>query len=174
MYNKKWWAENKERVNAQRRDIYKEQNVEMREKRRLYKLKNKDKISAATKRHYARHKNSILKRSREWYEKNKAHKLRVAKLWREHNKIRSNSYSAKRRAVLLTTDITSDFLENLWGSTKFCVLCGVSLEDNSKYPNGKELDHIKPICIGGLHNQDNVRYICVKCNRKRPKDGSDL
>lgn len=28
--------------------------------------------------------------------------------------------------------------------------------------------------FGGLHIMKNVRYICRRCNLKRPKDGSDI
>lgn len=38
----------------------------------------------------------------------------------------------------------------------------------------KPLDHIKPLCIGGLHMKDNVRYVHGICNKRRPRDGSDI
>jgi len=80
----------------------------------------------------------------------------------------------KRRTVLKQTDITSAWLKLLWEDTSHCILCGKKMNDDSKYPDGKQLDHIIPINIGGLHMMDNVRYVCCICNNTRPKDGRDL
>ena len=43
-------------------------------------------------------------------------------------------------------------------------------------PNSRHLDHIIPLNpkASGTHTTDNVRFICLKCNLKRPKDGSDI
>jgi len=41
-------------------------------------------------------------------------------------------------------------------------------------PAAKHVDHIKPLCIGGLHTRDNVRVICQDCNLRRPRNGSDV
>lgn len=58
--------------------------------------------------------------------------------------------------------------------TTHCELCGIELDSNgSKYPNGKQLDHITPLNVGGMHTKDNIRFICLKCNVSRPHDGSD-
>ena len=93
---------------------------------------------------------------------------------KEKVKAKNRILSAKRRMAVFETDITHEFLRELWILSEFCLLCGKKMLDNSSYPDGKELDHITPICCGGKHLMSNVRYICAKCNRCRPKDGSDL
>lgn len=30
-----------------------------------------------------------------------------------------------------------------------------------------EIDHIKPVCLGGTNDLDNLRLACRKCNRKK-------
>jgi hypothetical protein len=80
----------------------------------------------------------------------------------------------KRRAITKTTDITSQWLKVLWDETTHCVECGKQMENHSKYPDGRHLDHVIPLCLGGLHLTNNVRYICAKCNLSRPKNGSDI
>ena len=87
--------------------------------------------------------------------------------------VASNSHH-KRRTQTQFTDIDSNWLNNLFNKTKKCPLCKCKLSDNGKqYPDGKQLDHITPLNIGGEHMKNNVRFICMKCNLERPKDGSD-
>lgn len=54
-----------------------------------------------------------------------------------------------------------------------CPLCGARMTDKPNLPNSKHLDHILPLNQGGTHTHGNVRIICLDCNIKRPKDGSD-
>jgi hypothetical protein len=90
------------------------------------------------------------------------------------DKLASDNKRFRRRLAMKSTDITSIWLKQLWESATHCVLCGKQMEDNGSYPNGKNLDHMLPLCVGGTHEMSNVRYICAKCNITRPKNGSDL
>lgn len=76
----------------------------------------------------------------------------------------------KRRKKYDNTDITTSWLRELWNKTTQCELCGIELENHTKYPRGKHLDHIIPLCANGargLHIRSNVRYICALCNLTR-------
>jgi hypothetical protein len=75
----------------------------------------------------------------------------------------------KRRQLMRArkTDITTSFLVNLWNSTDICVECGNKMENHCQYPLGRNLDHIIQLSKGGLHMQNNVRYIHAICNFKR-------
>lgn len=73
----------------------------------------------------------------------------------------------RRRALYQKTDISDMWLLQLWQTTTICILCNKIMEDNGSYPNGKHLDHIIPLSLGGLHTMSNVRYICAECNCKR-------
>ena len=74
------------------------------------------------------------------------------------------NYDHLRRPGITETDITPEWLVELYNTTKICVLCNVKLSNDVIYPNGKHLDHIHPLCRGGKHTRSNVRYICANCN----------
>lgn len=149
------------------------------------------------KKEYAQtHRKQINTKNKKWREKNperfkemrrrsynKIKKTQLEMLrarWRENQKsekaiIRDKNKKHNRRLKYKITDITAKWLNNLFNSTAHCSLCGIKMDNNgSKYPNGKQLDHITPISVGGLHMRNNVRFICMKCNLERPKDGSDI
>lgn len=91
----------------------------------------------------------------------------------ERNRDYQRQYIHKHRSKLQYTDITKDWLNDLFNSTLLCPLCGCELDNNGRtYPSGKQLDHIIP--LGGTHTMDNVRFICLKCNVSRPKKGYDI
>lgn len=139
--------------------------------------------------HYEDNKEEKKKYQNEWYFKNRLNKLKYTKEYRVKNKDRLNEWSreyekdprriltrsisrVKRRSRIKSfdTDITAEFLTNLWEETHTCEVCEKELIDKKD----AHLDHIVPLCIGGEHMSYNVRYICSQCNLKRPKDGSDL
>ena len=60
------------------------------------------------------------------------------------------------------------FLIGLRLSTAYCELCFVLLDEVRV-----DLDHVRPVAVGGLHSTDNVRFICKRCNQQRPKSGKD-
>lgn len=165
---------------------------------KLYRKKNRDKLIAYSreyyKKYYAENREKILEKCKKyrdenpdkhklfrdnWYKSNKDKRAIKIKEWRDKNKEKTKTYTRishyKRRKQMLDTDINKEWLLELFMNTKFCCICKVELSDNGRdYPNGKHLDHIKPLAVGGSHTKDNVRFICVKCNVSRPKDGSDV
>jgi hypothetical protein len=168
---------------------------DIREYDREWRKRNVDKSVAISKRYNLKLKqdsarSSVLrdkrnKRRRKWRLTHRdAERQRLAEWYRKsggstperRKKYRMSVINClhKRRAVYKKSDITSNYLKALWEDTTHCILCGKQMNDNSKYPDGKELDHIIPLCINGTHTINNVRYICSKCNRTRPRDGSDL
>jgi 5-methylcytosine-specific restriction endonuclease McrA len=79
-----------------------------------------------------------------------------------------------RRARQQHTDITSEWMIELWRSTTTCPLCQRKLANRPGHERSRNLDHIVPIARGGKHMRSNVRIICRECNLKRPYDGSDI
>lgn len=75
----------------------------------------------------------------------------------------------KNGIVKESEKVTPKFLRKLKKSTIFCEICGI-LQYDKKF----DLDHILPLSLNGKHVIENLRYICFSCNRKRPKDASDL
>lgn len=80
---------------------------------------------------------------------------------------------SKRRSVTKDSDITPAQEGEMRRRARKCRLCGVFMTSKPLLPNSKHLDHIVPIGVGGTHTHGNVRIICLTCNLKRPKDGSD-
>jgi 5-methylcytosine-specific restriction endonuclease McrA len=86
--------------------------------------------------------------------------------------------AARRRTKYTPSDLTAADIKALKDAAHSCPLCGVEMTGNStgrhlKLATAKELDHIVPLAVGGLHVRANVRVICRGCNLSRPKDGSD-
>lgn len=84
---------------------------------------------------------------------------------------RRNRDHVRRSAV---SDITAAQELSMRSVARKCPLCGVRLTDTPNLPNSKHLDHILPIGVGGTHTHGNVRIICLACNVRRPRDGSDF
>jgi len=87
-------------------------------------------------------------------------------------KILNHQFYAKNKTKRKVTDITKEYLIELFLNTEKCLLCGVGLSDNGREMNGKQFDHIIPIINGGMHTKENIRVICTKCNRSRPINSS--
>jgi 5-methylcytosine-specific restriction endonuclease McrA len=75
----------------------------------------------------------------------------------------------KRRAGYKDTDITSSWLAELLAAAENCPLCGIIMKPYRSYPDGKHIDHIKPLASGGKHVMSNVWIICAKCNLTKSK-----
>mgnify|MGYP001608873527 CR=1 FL=1 len=79
-----------------------------------------------------------------------------------------------RRSRCKETDIDVRWIITLRNDTDICVVCGIVMVEDGMLSNGKTLDHILPLNVGGKHMKINVRYICRTCNIKRPRDGHDI
>jgi len=145
-----------------------------RERADKHYLDNKEEKKKYQSKYYKEHRAERLEYKDQYYEKNKEIILKKSKEYeRDPRRILTRSISrAKRRSRIKSfdTDITAEFLTNLWEETHTCEVCGKELIDKKD----AHLDHIIPLNIGGEHMSYNVRYICAECNMKRPKDGSDL
>ena len=162
----RWYYRNREKQKEQRKpydaENYKNNKSKFKEKNTAYYFENKDQID-----------NRNMK-----YRSDNPDKIKeIDKKWRstENGKISRRLSNLKRRLKTEHTDITRSWVLNLKMSADFCPLCKTEMVDDGQvYPNGKHLDHIIPVNIGGKHIKSNVRYVCYKCNISRPKDGSDL
>lgn len=135
-------------------------NIEKKkEYQKQYYLENIEERREYKRSHYKEHKEEL----KEWFKEYEKDPRRVL--------TRSVS-RAKRRSKIkeFDTDITAEFLTNLWEETNTCEICGKELNDKKK----AHLDHTIPLSVGGEHMTYNVRYVCADCNLTRPKDGRDL
>ena len=176
------------RLNHKNDLVYKKRKAE--EDKKYYE-KNRQEILNYHKRYgnqpYIKKKERIRQKlkyqnNKDWYREYQKvyHKLEKykekQKIYREsiNGRLADKNSHHKRKLKLKITDIDSKWLNNLFNKTIYCELCKCKLDNNGKkYPNGKQLDHITPLMVGGTHTKNNVRFICWKCNAERPKDGSD-
>jgi len=156
------------KIESQRRWAEKNKD-KIKEKNKKYLENNPDKRKATLLKYTLANKEKINAYGREYYKKN-AEKERLRK--KEYRK--TDTWKAimanvlhKRRTVMKQTDITTKFMKRLFADTIICEICNKKIKR-------KSLDHIVPINVGGLHIQSNVRVVCLRCNCKRPKDGSDI
>jgi len=95
----------------------------------------------------------------------------------ECRKVREKAGHAGKNAVrrLAVRDgVSASVVARLVAEAQRCPLCDVPLDQDGSTVNGKQVDHIVPLGVGGLHVESNLRVICRTCNLSRPKDGSDL
>lgn len=114
---------------------------------------------------YRRKKSQINRRNREWYRQNREKRLasmkevRTGELFGFKNRI----YAANRRAkVKSRSDGTATYtgaMAILGDQEWRCADCGVDLHTVEKH-----LDHVVPLCAGGLHSMANLQWLCRRCN----------
>ena len=84
------------------------------------------------------------------------------------------AHRRNRLRAASASDISSSWLRELKMVASQCLICTCTMHPDGRRMDGKTLDHIVPIIMGGRHSQANVRYICRQCNLSRPKDGRDI
>ncbi len=169
-HNKKWRCENKEWMKEYWKKYYFKNKKRLLEYGKKWRCENKEWMKEYWKKYWCENREE-LKREQRIYNINTKEKRSE---YRKKNSRKYLNLTHKRRAKLKITDISIEWLNKLFYKTKRCSLCKCKLDDNGKkYPNGKQIDHIIPLNVGGEHKRYNVRIVCMKCNLERPKDGSD-
>lgn len=98
------------------------------------------------------------------YRENNAEKIRA---YRKENRVLLATYTAKRRAKVLSvggSHTGADILELFAKQGGKCAACKCKITIES----GKfrfHVDHVNPIARGGSNNPDNLQLLCRKCNR---------
>ena len=137
-------------------------------KKALYRINNKEKISARDKKYYERNKDQIAEKSKEYREANKeAIKERKQKYYgSEKGRMLSRCAWHKRRSRKKSTEdgtITKEALDNLMEvQGHSCFYCNASFSDMPTYLI--HLDHYIPLSENGAHSIGNVVWSCSKCN----------
>lgn len=141
-----------------------------------YRERNKESIYRKhlelQKKLYKKNPSKFLKYAREYYQKNKEKVQKRIHLYSllQTTKAKRAGWNAVRRKRLGKPN--KEFfkhIEKLIEETNFCSLCGIQMFEYGTYPNGKTIDHIKPLCVGGDNVVGNIRVTCFKCNISRPK-----
>tara|TARA_Y100000310_G_C20595422_1_gene770254 strand:- start:271 stop:963 length:693 start_codon:yes stop_codon:yes gene_type:complete len=171
-YAKKYTKENREKVKQYKKDYHSKNKERLRKEYKKYYEQNKEEKTKKAREYYNKNKDQCLEKHRKYMKTPRGKEVERNRRHRRREYLRSNN--RKRNAVYSETDITIDWLTHLREEVEFCELCGVEMNNINPHPNQAQLDHIIPINIGGKHVIENVRFICAKCNRLRPLDGSDV
>ncbi|MCK9371110.1 hypothetical protein M0R04_14455 [Candidatus Dojkabacteria bacterium] len=94
---------------------------------------------------------------------------RIEMAFRKKLRQQAKYHKRRQRIKTIKSDINTKFLLALWNKTNICVLCRKIMEKHCFYPYGRNLDHIIQLHKGGLHLQNNVRYVHAICNVRREK-----
>ena len=187
---KKYYDTNRNKIILNVSCNYQRNKEEKLESARMYRNKNKNKISICNKKYRKSNIEKVRKINREYYlnskdkriEYKKNNKNRIEEKRKEYyknNKDKIKKYNKsekgkaallnskhKRRAITKNGDVTTQQLLDLEQNAKVCYWCNCSLKKVKVH-----LDHYIPLSKGGLHTLSNLVVSCQKCNcSKNAKD----
>ena len=144
--HRRWREANPEKIAEQNRLYYEANPEKIAERKRLYREANREKIAE----YYEANREKIAERKRLYHEAN-------PEKCREHARTRR---ARKRNQLgIVTPGIEAILLERTNHRCQ-APACGKKVGGRLKY----HLDHIRPLALGGLHEDDNLQILCGHCN----------
>jgi hypothetical protein len=148
---------------------------------RKYRTEHRKEIAASNHRFHVDRREQIRVRKRKWYAAAPEARREVGRRYRathlDAERARKRNVEHLRRQRVQASDLllTAADEQRLLAGRTMCPLCSKKMRDDvgPNDPRSKQLDHIVPVTVGGVHTEGNVRVICRLCNLGRPKDGSD-
>lgn len=158
----------KERQKENARIWFQNNKARKYEKRKEWRLNNKDKERAYGIKRRIRDGARLDKINKEWREKNKEYILQKKKEYDKANPDKVRSYCRNRRARIANSEgsHTTEDISNLFELQKGkCALCKKSIK------RGYHVDHNIPLARGGTNDKYNLQLLCAPCNvRKSARD----
>ena len=155
-----YYQKNKEK-SKEKSKVWREKNKERYlETTKAYLEKNKERLSEKSRIWYINNKEKSSELTRAWYANNKEKRSSTGKRWRINNRSKVREIVARRRSRLLKNGIfyiSEKEITKLLSSK--CYLC--------KTKPSEHLDHIVPICKGGVHSIGNLLGACQRCNLEK-------
>jgi len=127
---------------------------------RKYYEANKEKVRERSHKRYEENKEMILAQSSEYRKENK-------EVWRQADVRRRERLKKAEKAPYTRTEIIERDSEDGIPICQICMKPVTMMAD-------LQIDHIVPLQAGGSDTPENVRVAHANCNRRRPKDGSDI
>lgn len=111
---------------------------------------------------YARHRDQVLAYQKRYYVENADQIKRSVNRYYHTRRGKAVSVNVrhKRRAAKQKSDITPEWLEQLYSIQTHCAYCGREFNDDLP----PTLDHVMPLSKDGTHTRDNVVLACLSCN----------
>lgn len=135
--------------------------------RKKYYEENREKINASNKAWNKAHPEVILANTRRWQEKNPEKTKQIYRNWVKNNpnkrRITRKQSNHKRKAIIRGSSV-QDCREKiaLLNRERFCRWCCTALNDSNR-----TIDHIIPLARSGHHIPDNLAACCKRCNFSR-------
>lgn len=179
-----WRAANRPRLIAKNKQYYQDNKHLWPEKTKKWKEANRDRVRAAALEQYYKHKERYLENGRKWRAANRerqraTERLRHAKnpekaraRWAKYRKdphyiAMSRAHATIRRSRKVTPSLNFKDVKAFYkfvtsSMTIECCYCGIKIPGTKAH-----IDHFIPLAKGGLHELDNLRASCRKCNQSK-------
>lgn len=157
------YDENKHLI-SEKRKLDRIKNKKILDEERNYRLKNKNRINANYRKNYSKYREKILKNKRTYQKNNKEKLSEKYKRYRNtfEGKIIIRTHNINRKKKIKSVSdgtVKPKFIKELMNSQlEKCKICEINIKDNF------HIDHIMPLCRGGLHAITNVQLLCPTCN----------
>lgn len=154
-YKHQYYNDNKDEINEMRRENRRENVVVLREQSSKSHIRNRE---------------ARLVVQRTYYENNIEYFRTKNKTYSENNKEAILLKNRKRKEKILCDNITQNQVEELLLShNNKCFYCHVDVKSGINL----HLDHMIPLCKGGVHSIDNLTPACNTCNLKKGRMTAD-
>lgn len=137
-----------------------------RRRSRRYAERHPERAKAAMDRWRARNPEWSAENNRKWREANPDGWRR----WYAANQDKVRAGYDKRRALKLAASVGEVDLDALWvANDGCCQLCGDQIDRTIKAPlaMSASVDHIVPLSRGGSHEQSNLQWTHLVCNKRK-------
>jgi 5-methylcytosine-specific restriction endonuclease McrA len=151
-----WKKANRDHVLAQHRDYYADHAEEQLAHKRKYRADHAEECHARDYIYRADHAEERRAYDRAYREDNRGYAVTRAACSRN---------AAMKRGAWIDPEFTTATLVAILLAHENCARCGLpcSLRES-------EIDHIRPIAIGGEHSADNVQVLCIPCHTEKNRE----
>lgn len=158
--------ENKDRINAYRRERYRANREREREKSRTYYATNdayREKALEKDRAYYRANREKIAAYDRERNQRNAEKNLAYNRAYLEAHPEKSREYNARYHARKRGATVESVSYERILARDgHWCYLC-----ENDVAPNEVSYDHVVPLSRGGAHSEANIKVVHRSCNSRK-------
>jgi len=149
-------ARNREKVAQTNREQYQKNREERQKYNREYNQRNREQKNAKARERYWNDPERFRALARDWERENPEHRRATKAAYRAGNreKVRGhgNARSARKRAA-----VSVDVVREILGQE--CLACGAR--------ENLQIEHLIPLCRGGLHSEGNLATLCRSCNASK-------
>lgn len=132
--------------------------------KKQWRIENIDRIKVGRKIKYKLNKDHAIKKAVEWNQKNPDKRKKIIKSYELNNpdKVQSGRHNRRVREKAAEGTWCKGDIAAMFDEQKgLCAIGGLQL------PKRFEVDHIKPLVLGGYNGRPNLQLTCPYCNRRK-------